>query len=139
MFQYKSQVKIGQKCRNFALVSKILSDEIFYPSKILSDKILSDKVSIRGFWQRGQRAFAEVRIFSPFLITKRKRNVLMVNNTQPFSLNVIVVNGLNMTRSFPLCSRHTVVMEERQTRCISVLAQKLSTKKETSYRDMDCS
>ena len=44
MFQYKSQAKIGQKCRNFGLVSKILSDEIFCPSKILSDEILSDKV-----------------------------------------------------------------------------------------------
>ena len=45
IFQYKSQVKIGQNCRNFGLVSKILSDEIFCPSKILSDEILSDKVS----------------------------------------------------------------------------------------------
>ena len=44
IFQYKSQAKIGQKCRNFGLVSKILSDEIFCPSKILSDEILSDKV-----------------------------------------------------------------------------------------------
>ena len=33
IFQYKSQVKIGQNCRNFGLVSKILSDEI------LSDKV----------------------------------------------------------------------------------------------------
>ena len=41
MFQYKSQAKIGQKCRNFSLVSKILSDEIFCPSKILSDKVIS--------------------------------------------------------------------------------------------------
>ena len=37
MFQYKSQAKIGQKCRNFGLVSKILSDEKFCPSKILSN------------------------------------------------------------------------------------------------------
>ena len=44
MFQYKSQVKIGKKCGNFGLVSKILSDEIFCPSKILFDEILSDKV-----------------------------------------------------------------------------------------------
>ena len=44
IFQYKSQAKIGQKCRNFGLVSKILSDEIFCPSKILSDELLSDKV-----------------------------------------------------------------------------------------------
>ena len=29
---------------NFGLVSKILSDEIFCPSKILSDESLSDKV-----------------------------------------------------------------------------------------------
>ena len=33
IFQYKSQVEIGQNCRNFGLVSKILSDEI------LSDKV----------------------------------------------------------------------------------------------------
>ena len=44
IFQYESQVKIGQNCRNFGLVSNILSDEIFCPSKILSDEILSDKV-----------------------------------------------------------------------------------------------
>ena len=44
IFQYKSQAKIGQNCRIFGLVSKILSDEIFCPSKILSDEILSDKV-----------------------------------------------------------------------------------------------
>ena len=48
IFQYKSQVKIGQNCRNFDLLSKILSDEIFCPSKILSDEILSDKVSYKG-------------------------------------------------------------------------------------------
>ena len=29
IFQYKSQVKIGQNCRNFGLVSKILSGENF--------------------------------------------------------------------------------------------------------------
>ena len=28
---------VGQKCRNFSLVSKILSDETFFPSKILSN------------------------------------------------------------------------------------------------------
>jgi len=28
---------VGQKCRNFSLVSKILSDETFCPSKILSN------------------------------------------------------------------------------------------------------
>ena len=33
IFQYKSQAKIGKNCRNFGLVSKILSDEI------LSDKV----------------------------------------------------------------------------------------------------
>ena len=44
-FQYKSQIKNGQNCRNFGLVSNILSDEIFCPSKILSDETLSDKVS----------------------------------------------------------------------------------------------
>ena len=37
MFQYKSQAKIGQICRNFSLVSKILSDEI------LSDKVPSSR------------------------------------------------------------------------------------------------
>ena len=34
IFQYKSQAKIGQNCRNFGWLSKILSDEI------LSDKVL---------------------------------------------------------------------------------------------------
>ena len=38
--------KIGQNCRNFGLVSKVFSDEIFCPLKILSDEILSDKVFI---------------------------------------------------------------------------------------------
>ena len=35
---------VGQNCRNFDLVSKILSDEKFSPTKILSVEILSDKV-----------------------------------------------------------------------------------------------
>ena len=30
---YKSQAKIGQNCRNFGSVSKVLSDEIFCPPK----------------------------------------------------------------------------------------------------------
>ena len=47
IFQYKSQVKIGQNCRNFVLVSKILSDEIFCLTKIFSNEILSDKVCVR--------------------------------------------------------------------------------------------
>ena len=37
MFQYKSQAKIGQKCRNFGRVSKILSDEIFCPIRYIKD------------------------------------------------------------------------------------------------------
>ena len=36
IFQYKSQEKIGQNCRNFSLVSKILSNEIFCPTKFRS-------------------------------------------------------------------------------------------------------
>ena len=65
MFQYKSQTKIGHKCRNFGLVSKILSDEIFCPSKILSDEILSDKV-IALFTQ-----LCEVRNECVFIATTR--------------------------------------------------------------------
>ena len=42
---------VGHKCRNFSFVSKILSDEIFCPSKILSDEILSDKVcTLQQMW-----------------------------------------------------------------------------------------
>ena len=40
----KSQAKIGQNCRNFGLVSKILSDKIFCPTKIVSNEIFPDKV-----------------------------------------------------------------------------------------------
>ena len=47
IFQCKSRAKIGQKCRNFGLVSKLLSDEIFCPTKLLSDEILSDKMLAR--------------------------------------------------------------------------------------------
>ena len=38
IFQYKSQAKIGQNCRNFGLVSILLF------TKLLSDEILSDKI-----------------------------------------------------------------------------------------------
>ena len=48
ILQYKSQTNVGQHCRNFGLMSKILSDEIFCPKKILSDEILSDKVAVLG-------------------------------------------------------------------------------------------
>ena len=34
---------VGQICRNFGLMSKIVSDLIFCPKKILSNEILSDK------------------------------------------------------------------------------------------------
>ena len=44
IFEYKSQTKIRQNCWNFSLVSKILSDEITCPTKILSDEVLFDKV-----------------------------------------------------------------------------------------------
>ena len=40
----KVRKKIGQNCRNFGLVSKILSDEILCPSKILSEKVLCFQV-----------------------------------------------------------------------------------------------
>ena len=40
---------VRQNCKNFVLVSKILSDEIFCPSKILSNEILSDKVYLKLF------------------------------------------------------------------------------------------
>ena len=47
IFQYKSQAKIGQNCRKFSLVSKILTDEIFWLSKILSNISIQKSVKNR--------------------------------------------------------------------------------------------
>ena len=38
---------VGQKCRNFSLVSKILSDETFFPSKILFNISIQKSGKIR--------------------------------------------------------------------------------------------
>ena len=40
---------VGQKCRNFSLVSKVLSDETFCPSKLLSN------ISIQNSGKIGQK------------------------------------------------------------------------------------
>ena len=40
----RTKLFVGQKWRNFSLVTKILSDKKFCPTKILSDIVLSDKV-----------------------------------------------------------------------------------------------
>ena len=50
IFKYKSQAKIGQNCRNFGLVSKILSSRIFCPTKILSDKVLTNNAVDSSKW-----------------------------------------------------------------------------------------
>ena len=57
-FQYKSHTKIGQKCRIFGSVSKILSDTIFCETKILSDMVTGNEYCINftdcalGRWTR---------------------------------------------------------------------------------------
>ena len=40
----QGKILVGQNCRNFELVPKVLSAEKFWPPKILSAEILSDKV-----------------------------------------------------------------------------------------------
>ena len=46
-----------------------LSGEALSGSTNSSDEARLD-VSARGFWQRGQRAFFDVRVFNPFALTK---------------------------------------------------------------------
>ena len=74
MFQYKSEAKIGQKCRNFALLSKILSDEIFCPSKILSDELLSDTLSGETLSGESDEMFCPSKILSNISIQKSGEN-----------------------------------------------------------------
>ena len=43
---HRTKLFVGQKCRNFGLVSKVLSVEKFCPSKILSDEFCSIRYQI---------------------------------------------------------------------------------------------
>ena len=67
IFQYKSQAKIGQNYRHFALLSKILSDEKFCPSKILSNISIQKSGKNRTEWSKfrlGVENFVQRNILS---------------------------------------------------------------------------
>ena len=71
IFQYKSQAKIGQNCRIFGLVSKILSDEF-----------LSDRVS-----QKKEKVF-EIESFNWL---HRSFSLFMQQATEPLVIKVMLL------------------------------------------------
>ena len=90
-------------------------------------------IRIRGFWQRGEQAFADVRICNPFAPThlNQKLEKCFSNNKKEkkraYGQRVFEVeHGLFTPLVFSSYGGHG-----RETdRFISVLAEKLSTKKE---------
>ena len=58
---------LGEVCKDVAVEPALIpiTGEFFPPSTITGDDARLD-VSARGFWQRGQRAFFDVRVFNPF-------------------------------------------------------------------------
>ena len=68
---------VGQNCRNFDLVSKVLSDEKFCPSKILSNvsiqKSGKNRTKVSKFWL-GVENFVRRKILSKVSIQKSGKN-----------------------------------------------------------------
>ena len=93
-------------------------------------------ISIRGFWQRGERAFADVRIFNPFAQThlNQKLEKCFSNNEKEkkraYGQRVIEVEHGSFT---PLVFSSYGGHGRETDRFLSVLAEKLSTKKDISY------
>ena len=93
-------------------------------------------ISIRDFWQRGQRAFADVRIFNPFAQThlNQKLENCFSNNEKEkkksYGQRVIDVEHGSFT---PLIFSSHGGYGREADRFLSVLAEKLAIKKDISY------
>ncbi len=67
-----------------------LSGEQLPPSTNITDEARLD-LSVRSFWQRGQRAFYDVRVFNPFAPSYQNQRVqnLLIANEKESVLTVI--------------------------------------------------
>ena len=93
-------------------------------------------ISVRGFWQREERAFADVKIFNPFAPThlNQKLEKCFSNNEKEkkraYGQRVIEVEHGSFT---PLVFSSYGGQGRETDRFLSVLAEKLSKKKDISY------
>ena len=77
---------LTEVCKDVKIEPQLLpiTGEELNPRSNLSDEARLD-ISAVGFWTRGERAFFNVRIFNPFALKHRRRNldkVLIINETE---------------------------------------------------------
>ena len=92
-------------------------------------------IAARGFWQRGEKAFFDVRIFNPFAASysnKKLQNVIKANEREKkrsYNNRVIEIEHGSFT---PLVFTPYGGYGREGERCISHLAEKISMKKDIS-------
>jgi hypothetical protein len=115
-----------------------ITGEVLPCSANLADEARLD-VSARGFWQRGQRAFFDVRVFNPFAKShlNQKLNTTFTSNEnekkRQYNRRVIEVEHGTFT---PLVFTPYGGSGREAERFISELALKLSTKKQLHYNNV---
>ena len=114
---------------------QILTGEILNSGANSSDEARLD-VSVRGFWQRGQRAFYDVRVFSPFAkshLNQKLETAFRSNEKEKkrqYNQRVIEVEHGSFT---PLIFAPYGGNGREAERLITELALKLSEKKQMEY------
>ena len=110
------------------LFASLLKDEVDPHLQPLTGKVLiasansSDEarldVSARGFWQRGQPAFFDVRIFNPFAksqvtLTKNLTRLSRAMRTRKSHITTSELSKSSIVPSALLCSHHMVETVEK--------------------------
>ena len=89
--------------------------EVLISSANSSDEARLD-VSARGFWQRGQRAFFDVRVFNPFAkshLNQKLDTVSRAMRTRKSDTTTSELSKSSMAPSALLCSHHMVETVEK--------------------------
>ena len=124
IFQYKSQAKIGQNYRNFGLVSKVLSDKKFCPSKIQSN--ISIQKSGKNWttlskFQLGVENFVRRKFCMKFCSIRYLHNILQDINTDirnlssKFLINIFKIGYL--TKQYKMLQKAGLQITERPVKC----------------------
>ena len=114
-----------------------VSGEVLPPSANKQDDARLD-LSVRSFWQRGERAFMDVRIFNPFASTHLNQNLensFKSNEREKkrtYGQRVIEIEHGSFT---PLVFSANGGCGREADHFISVLAEKLGEKQNTSYSE----
>ena len=112
-----------------------LTGEVLTNSANSSDEARLD-VSARGFWQRGQRAFFDVRVFNPFAKSHLNQKLDMVfswnENVKKRHYNQQIID-IKLGSFCPLVFSPYGGNGREAERFFNELAQKLSEKKQMDY------